>query len=68
MQRSFAAEFLSPFSAVDEMLAGDYSMESQQDVAEHFDVSPLTIQTLLMNHGRVERDAFDTELESAAAA
>ena len=50
------------------MLAGDYSMESQQDVAEHFDVSPLTIQTLLMNHGRVERDAFDTELESAAAA
>lgn len=28
MQRSFAAEFLSPFKSVDEMLSGDYSMES----------------------------------------
>jgi hypothetical protein len=51
MQRSFAAELLSPFEAVDEMLPGDYSMENQLDVAEHFEVSPLTICTLLVNHG-----------------
>jgi len=59
LQRSFAAEFLSPFDAVDEMLAGDYSMESQQEAAEHFDVSPMTIRTLLVNHKKIERDTLD---------
>jgi hypothetical protein len=67
MQRSFAAEFLSPFDAVDEMLSGDYSAENQQDVAEHFEVSPLTIRTLLVNHGRLEREELDAEFEGAAA-
>jgi hypothetical protein len=62
LQRSFAAEFLSPFETVDEMLAGDYSMESQQEVAEHFDVSPMTIRTLLVNHKRIERDGFDFDV------
>jgi len=42
MQRSFAAESLAPFGAVDEMLADDYSMENQQEAAEHFMVSELT--------------------------
>lgn len=55
MQRAFAAEFLSPFAAVDAMLEGDYSMESQQDVAHHFQVSELTIRTLLVNHKRIDR-------------
>lgn len=55
-QRSFAAELLSPFEAVDDMLEGDYSLEAQQDVAEYFSVSPMTINTLLKNHGRIERD------------
>jgi hypothetical protein len=64
MQRSFAAEFLSPFEVVDEMLAGDYSAENQQDVAEHFDVSPITVSTLLVNHGRLEREEFG-EIEAA---
>jgi Zn-dependent peptidase ImmA (M78 family) len=59
LQRSFAAEFLSPFEFVDEMLAGDYSMESQQEAAEYFDVSPMTIRTLLVNHKRIERDTLD---------
>jgi hypothetical protein len=66
MQRSFAAEFLSPFEAIDEMLASDYSMENQLDVAEHFEVSPLTIRTLLVNHGRLEREDINEELETAA--
>lgn len=65
LQRSFAAEFLSPFESVDEMLAGDYSMENQQEVAEHFDVSPMTIRTLLVNHKRIERDGFDFDIAAA---
>jgi len=67
MQRSFAAEFLSPFESVDDMLAGDYSMENQQDVANFFQVSELTIRTLLVNHHRLEREDLDSEFEDAAA-
>ena len=65
LQRSFAAEFLSPFEAVDEMLAGDYSTECQQEVAEHFDVSPMTVRTLLVNHKRIERDTLDFDTAAA---
>jgi hypothetical protein len=67
MQRSFAAEFLSPFEVVDEMLAGDYSMENQLEAAEHFGVSELTIRTLLVNHGRLEREVLEADLEAAIA-
>lgn len=59
VQRAFAAELLSPLKAVDEMLDSDYSTESQQDVAHHFDVSDLTIRTLLVNHGRMSRSELD---------
>ncbi|HEY5204511.1 MAG TPA: hypothetical protein VIJ63_07935, partial [Roseiarcus sp.] len=65
MQRSFAAEFLSPFETIDEILGGDYSVEAQADVAEHFNVSPLTIRTLLVNHGRLERDELEAEIAAA---
>lgn len=67
MQRSFAAEFLSPFDVVDEMLEGDYSAENQLEVAEHFGVSEWTIRTQLVNHGRLEREDLEGELEAAAA-
>ena len=53
MQRAFAAELLSPFVAVDEMLAGDYSEEKQNQVARHFSVSPMTIQSQLVNYNRI---------------
>lgn len=66
MQRSFAAELLSPFATVDAMLAGDYSAEAQADVAEHFHVSERTILTLLVNHHRVEREELDEDLVAAA--
>jgi hypothetical protein len=66
-QRSFAAEFLSPFEAVDEMLGSDYSMENQLEVAQHFRVSELTIRTQLVNHGRLEREDLSGEFEVAAA-
>ena len=57
MQRAFAAELLSPFAAVDDMSGGDYSEDRQNDVAEHFGVSPMTIQTQLVNNGRIDREA-----------
>ena len=66
MQRSFAAELLSPFAAVDAMLARDYSAEAQADVAEHFRVSERTILTLLVNHRRVDREELDEDLGAIA--
>jgi hypothetical protein len=58
-QRAFAAELLSPFEAVDDLMAGDYSPEKQQDVAETFDVSSLAINTLLRNNNKLPRESFD---------
>ncbi len=55
-QRTFAAELLSPFDAVDHMLADDTSEEQQQNIAEHFKVSEWTIRTLLVNNGRLARE------------
>ncbi|WP_313231076.1 hypothetical protein [Sphingobium yanoikuyae] len=63
-QRSFAAELLSPFRVVDDMLGGDYSVDAQEDVARHFAVSPMTINTLLKNHGRIERDDPEQHIEA----
>ena len=59
-QRAFAAELLSPFGAVEDLLDGDYSEDRQTEAARRFDVSPMTIQTQLVNHGRLARaDAPD---------
>ena len=52
-QRAFAAELLSPFEAVNEMLGDDDSDEKQTDVAQHYQVSPMTIRTLLVNKRRI---------------
>ena len=53
MQRAFAAEFLSPIAAIDEMLCGDYSEEKQNRAARRFQVSPMTIQSQLVNNNRI---------------
>jgi len=66
MQRAFAAEFLSPFESVEAFLNGDYSDEAQEEAAKHFGVSPRAILTLLVNHGRLERDELEAEVASAA--
>ncbi len=66
MQRSFAAELLSPFVAVDTFLKGDYSVEAQQDAAEHFRVSERTILTLLVNHHKLAREELGEALDLAA--
>ena len=62
MQRSFAAEFLSPFESLDPMLGGDYSPENQERAAHGFNVSEWTIRTLLVNHNRLGRDDIDDEI------
>ncbi len=59
-QRAFAAELLSPFSSTEEMLNGDYSEEKQNEAAEYFNVSAMTIRTQLVNHGCIDlEDAPD---------
>ncbi len=58
VQRSFAAEFLCPFEVAEDMLHGDFSPEATEEVAQYFDVSTLTVETLLRNHGRIEREIF----------
>ena len=52
-QRTFAAELLSPFEEVDGMLGGDTSDDRQDDIARHYQVSPMTIRTLLVNNRRI---------------
>ena len=55
-QRSFAAELLSPWPTVRDMLGDDLSQENQEQVADHFGVSPVAIGTLLVNNDRIGRD------------
>ena len=63
VQRAFAAELLCPFEAVDAFLGDDLSEERRADAADRFKVSPLTIRTLLVNNGRIERDAITDALD-----
>ena len=63
VQRAFAAELLCPFEAVDAFLGGDLSDEHCDDAAKHFKVSPLTIRTLPVNNGRIERDTITDALD-----
>lgn len=65
-QRSFAAELLSPFAAVLNMLQGDFSQEKQLDVADYFGVSEITIRTQLMNHKILDREDLEIDVTAAA--
>lgn len=67
IQRSFAAELLSPFDAMINMLQGDFSDENLHDVGEHFGVSEMTIRTQLVNHKILEREDLDPEVVAVAA-
>ena len=55
-QRAFAAEFLSPFEGVRDMLGTDDSEDRQNEIAEHYQVWSITIKTILMNKGIISRD------------
>ena len=51
VQRAFAAEFLCPIDRLLEVLNDDFSEESQTEAAAHFQVSGLTVNSLLRNNG-----------------
>ena len=52
-QRAFAAEFLCPIDALVDFLSGDYSESAIEEAAQHFQVSPTTVDSLLANNGYV---------------
>jgi Zn-dependent peptidase ImmA (M78 family) len=68
LQRAFAAEFLCPFEAMADMLHGDFSPEAIEEVASYFDVSEMTVQTLLVNHGLLDREVLEGDFEFRAVA
>ena len=58
-QRAFAQAFLCPFDELTQYLGvGMPSIDDVHDAAEHFDVSPLLIETTLVNKGVMDRDAL----------
>jgi hypothetical protein len=68
LQRAFAAEFLCPFEPMADMLHGDFSPESIEEVANYFNVSEMTVQTLLVNHGLLDAEVLEGEVEFNVAA
>jgi hypothetical protein len=68
VQRSFAAEFLAPFDEVIARLDGEYdSYDSRKEVADHFEVSELTIRTALLNHHRLGQADLNADFDLAMA-
>lgn len=63
MQRSFAAEFLCPFEALENWLGGNYSNEMIENAADHFTVSPRLVETMLVNNGRIDRSGLEADPE-----
>lgn len=68
LQRAFAAEFLCPLDDLTAQLDGDYSDEAIDAAANYFDVSPLTVRTLLVNHGWLPREDIEQDLDVPAVA
>lgn len=68
LQRSFAAELLCPFEPLMDKLNGDFSSDSLKDAADYYNVSELTVRTLLVNHHQIERDDIEGDVESLAVA
>jgi hypothetical protein len=68
LQRAFAAEFLCPFNALIDKLAGDYSPESMDNAAAYYKVSPLLVRTLLVNHNVLPRDEIEDDFDASIAA
>lgn len=57
-QRAFAAELLCPIEGVEAVMGGDYSESAIDDVAEHFEVSPLTVSNLLVSNSLIETNGL----------
>lgn len=60
VQRSFAAEFLAPISALGDRLQGDFSEEGIEDAAVAFGVSPLLVRSHLANNGLISPEAVES--------
>lgn len=63
-QRAFAAELLCPLVGLTAFLEGDYSEGAIEDAAMHFDVSPLTVGSILANNGLVSPAQSASYLEA----
>jgi hypothetical protein len=71
LQRAFAGEFLCPFHQLENVLDGDFSDDAIQDAAQHFNVSDITVRTLLVNNRAIDRDNLlidDFDVPASAAA
>ena len=58
-QRAFAAEFLCPIDGLLEYIENDFSKDNLEDAAEYFQVSILTIESILANNGYLEKQYRD---------
>ena len=56
IQRAFAAEFLCPYESLVEYLNTDTSEEAVDAAARHFQVSPRTVTTILVNKHHLSRE------------
>lgn len=67
MQRAFAAELLCPVESLVGFLEEDFSEDAREEAAERFDVSPLAVTSMLVNHGFLDRsEAGDPEIRATA--
>ena len=67
VQRAFAAELLCPFDSLRDKLREDYSPESIEEATATFKVSDRVVMWQLVNHGCIDRENLEEELEAAAA-
>jgi hypothetical protein len=59
-QRAFAQEFLCPYESLLSSFSNqEPDEEDLQNAAEYFEVSPMVIQTTLLNKGELDREAFN---------
>jgi len=54
-QRAFAAEFLCPIQSLTKFLDGDFSETAIEEAAATFDVSEMTVESLLANGGLISQ-------------
>ena len=65
LQKAFAAEFLAPIEGVEDYLNEEYEEgvsydeDQQKDVSERYNVSPMTINSLLKNNRKIERSDYE---------
>ncbi len=55
-QRAFAAEFLCPIEKLQGFLDDDFSDDNLEDAADHFEISPATVTSLLANNNLLYRE------------